>query len=196
MKKIILFLLVALSGVCLSACSGNKETDEGQKDFETSHEKTANGGILISDEEFSGYITKIDLTTENWKEYFDVVEDKNGIYGLHAKNHKNAVSQFAGRTATIEIKDLKTGAINFFHVSESLVMQTDESYTLSDFECVSIDGSILIATVPEELWQNANPEQLWELSEKGVPTVYVGNAETYTWYSQEFGIGNDLQVYF
>ena len=175
--------------VCLCACNIH--------DSNKSDEKTTEGSLIISDEDFSNYITQIELTTGNWKEYFDVYEGKDGVYGLYAKNHKNTVTQFLGRSATMEMKDLKTDEIYVLKVSEALVLETDESYTLSDFECVSIDGTILMATVPEKFWQNVDAEQLlWQMEGDRVSVIYVGNEDEYTWYSQEFGVGNNLQDYF
>lgn len=199
-KKILTLFLCVFMFVVLISCGRNKSNDknsiaDNKKVDISSYEKANNGGILISEEEFLTYITKEKLTPDNWKEYFEVCENKEGIYGLHAKNWKNAVSQYAGRNAFIEIKDLKSGQMRALEVTGRLVMETETSYTIEDFECLKIEGTVLIANVPGELWQQADSKELWKLSEDGIPVIYVGHANAYTWYTQEFGVGNDLQDY-
>jgi len=91
-KKRILLLLTTFICISHCACVGSESTSggdtgtktenssennpeaktEGNCDFQRA--KTEEGYVIISKEEFASYITKVKLTTQNWKQYMDIVE--------------------------------------------------------------------------------------------------------------------------
>ncbi|MBP1576213.1 MAG: hypothetical protein J6A68_01645 [Oscillospiraceae bacterium] len=188
MKKVFAVLLLAL--ICLSFASCTKTVTISGKKYET-----ADGKIFISDEEFATYISQTQLTCENWKDYFAV---KDNFLFIKIKT-PYTVAQLDSRNFSLKIKDIKTGEIFDVAIRDNGVCydftSPEKVVSIADYECVSIGGTLVTATVPPELWQKADPKSPWEPSEEGTPVIYVGNATDSTWYTLVFGNGNDLREY-
>ena len=196
MKKLFALLLVAVMCFSLVACGGGNDTpttdnnneqqtnesgsqqetengdsnesekadDNGNSEFK--RETTEEGYVVISRAEFASYITKVELTTENWQDYLDIVElteqERNGFgevvstYTSTEFTAKNAVGCYFDDVA-INFSVIETGDKIYCEGQFHRVIIPDnysyswEGYTINDFTCEKIVGDLIIfSNVPEE----------------------------------------------
>ena len=153
MKKIISLLLIVLMGISLCAC--------GKRIYLT------NGNIIVPKKELATYITKVELTTENWTDYIEVVEK--------TEEHKNAFGDVVSTTTQNEwvIKNAQMSYFDGFameltvnETGEKVIMKgaagrlTPESnidwfyfqnFTMDDLTCSRVIGVLYILNAPEDI---------------------------------------------
>lgn len=198
MKKKLLLALASLMCISLCACGGNESTS-GDKNTETPTTQTEtsentedgkpvegkdyaigeDGTIGISKKYCAENMTLVEITTENWKEYFQVVEETTKhvdsfgelqvitktvvkpylegkyVYGFY--NHNNPESKGA-----FEFTDSYGDTyphINLYH-GEELV------YTIDDFELTKVSATLMLLPIPDELWNT---------DENGIEYVLIGS---------------------
>lgn len=203
MKKKVVVLLAALMCISLCACGGtestsgdgnesttnettqseNTETEESNKPIEgEDYAIGEDGTIAISEKYCAENMTLVEITTENWKEYFQVVEETMGtvddfgdviyttktvvkpylegkyVYGFYNPNNPEADGAF-------EFKNLKTeqtvSKINLYDE----VNGTDIIYGIDDFELTKVSATLMLVNIPDELWNK---------SENGLEYVHIG----------------------
>ena len=167
MKKRILLLLAAVLCVSLCACGGSVETNSGDR----TDNKTEESGkeIVISKEELATYSEYIELTTENWSDYIEIVEEEI--------IEKDAFGEETGRSirVTIGLKDgcyiSKENAMRIIYKYDgvrdevwdgSMDIVFRDGYegretvmtksSIFDISCEKIKGTILKLTIPNEKW--------------------------------------------
>ena len=204
MKKRIVVFLASLMCISLCACGGTESTG-GNNNIESSNsEITQNenndteesnqpiegkdyaigedGTIAITEKYCAENMLLVEITTENWKEYFQVVEETMGtvddfgevtyttktvvkpyseeryVYGFYNPNNSDSKGAF-------EFKNLKTeqtvSKINLYDE----VNGTDIIYNLDDFELTKVSAMLMIVNIPDELWNK---------SENGLEYVHIG----------------------
>ena len=72
MKKIISALLALAFCISLCACGGSESNSGNNADNNT---EESGKEIVISKEELASYSEYIELTTENWSDYIEIVEE-------------------------------------------------------------------------------------------------------------------------
>ncbi len=194
MKKIFLLLLVALICISLAACtSDNAKSDTNENDKIETNEKnkferemTEDGHVVVSKKEFASYITKVALTTENWKDYLDIVErteeERNGfgevVYSTTSTEctAKNVMACYFD-DVSIDFKIIENGESVYCEgIFHSLKVPNDyqfswENYTIDDFTCEKIVGDLII-------FDNF-PDECLSTYEDGGKFICVGSADDY-----------------
>lgn len=197
MKKRILLLLAAVLCVCLCACGGSESTSgnniiENQNDtndFERG--TTKDGNVLISSEEIGTYITKVELTLENWTEYIDIVEQ--------TKEEKNAFGEVTD-TKTSNEWIVKNAQLVYFdglaieltvnETGETIIMESSgsgsditpehsvawfysQNFSMNDLTCNRVIGDLYILNAPKDVWS---------VNEDGEEVIYMYYMEGNTRY--------------
>ena len=182
MKKTIALLLAVIMCFSLFACSGNDEENrnndpqnnhgenvENNEKSEYKREITDEGYVVISTAEFASYITKIELTIENWQEYLEIVElteqERNGFgeiinsYTSTEFTAKNAIGCYFDDVA-INFADIQTGAKIYCEGQFHRIIIPDnysyswEGYTVNDF--------VLTTGICEDILNEVDIEKLIE----------------------------------
>ena len=202
MKKRIVVFLASLMCISLCACGGtestggnntntqaesnsgsNTETNtEENSDFQ--RETTEEGYVIMSKKEFASYITKVELTTENWKEYIDIVEKtterKNKFGDVISTNTytslsaKNAQAYYFNDFA-IELTIIETGETIYCECSLGKITATTpiewENHVIDDFACNRITGS---AYILKDI-----PSECISVDESGTEFICIGSSDDY-----------------
>lgn len=198
MKKRLIVILATLMCISLCACGGNESTsgEIGTENQTTQNETTENtedgkpiegedytigedGTIGISKKYCAENMTLVEITTENWKEYFQVVEETTKsidsfgelqvitktvakpylegkyVYGFY--NHNNPESRGA-----FEFTD--TYGYTYPHIN--LYSGDKLVYTIDDFELTKVSATLMLLNIPDELWN---------IDENGIEYVLIGN---------------------
>ena len=211
MKKFLAILSVAVMSFSLVACGGptndknkpqtnesgsqqetevnnttQKETENTDEKNEFKRETTEDGYIVISKKEFASYITKVELTTENWKEYIDITEiteeERNGFGEIEKSNtftgctFKNVAACYFDDVA-IDFKITETGESLYCEGRfAEIVVPNDynfawENYSIDDFTCEKIIGNLIIV--------KEFPNECLSSYEDGGKFLCVGSADDY-----------------
>ena len=220
MKKKLALLLATLMCISLCACGGSETSSGDNTDTKTEIENESNqvevnqninsevqretteeGYTIISKKEFASYITKVELTTENWKEYMDIVEktietkNKFGEVISTTTNTsltaKNALACYFDDFA-IELTIIESGETIY---SESLVGKIGvpilnnaktfkwEDYVIDDFVCERIIGDLYIL--------KDIPNECISVDENGTEFICIGSSDDYMKSEFEY-LGMDL----
>lgn len=171
---IILFIviIILLIGIIIKQKQDIKEIKEtvGIEDKQTDRAEKE-----ISKEEFRKYIKQVDITTENWKDYFeieketdgfgDVISTQNAII-LSLKN--NYYNEFDTTDISLEIEIPEEKAFDYNYTKQTVqllannnktsistqnFLKDNESITIDDIECTSATGTIYyLDNIPNEYW--------------------------------------------
>lgn len=214
MKKRLIVILATLMCISLCACGGestsgnntnvetetNSEnsTDTKDENSEFQRETTEEGYVIISKEEFASYITKVELTTENWKEYIDIVEKTNvqknkfgDVISTTTKtglSAKNAQAYYFNDFA-LELTIIESGETIY---CEDLVGKIGsntpplfkwEDYVIDDFTCNRIIGSVYVL--------KGIPSECISVDESGTEFICIGSSDDYMKSEFEY-LGMDL----
>ena len=215
MKKKLVLLLATLMCISLCACGGSETSSGNNTDTKTEVENESNqvevnqnintelqretteeGYTIISKKEFASYITKVELTTENWKEYIDVVETttqrKNKFGDVISTNTytslttPNALACFFDDFA-IELTIIETGETIYCEDSiGQIVAQSPiewEEYVIDDFVCERIIGDLYIL--------KDIPSECISVDESGTEFICIGSSDNYMKSEFEY-LGMDL----
>ena len=142
----------------------------------------------IPSADFPNYLEIVEITGENWKNYFEVVYDEEwSSYELFCNAPIYDLTNL-----TLELKVIKEDSplngqmvdpkenylVNSFYNQEGL------EYTIDDFECVTAQGELIVGNVPEELWGTYDDDTV----------VYVGsnNGEQWMTVGKETSLGKFL----
>ena len=190
MKKLILLLTALL--LCFSFCSCGKDSD---KDTEKGHRGvlTEEDGIVsIKESKFPSLIERVELTTENWKDYIKFYSFEEEIvkrdafgeivssetvtrYCLGAGNER--YHQF--QDTVVELKDKETGELTLFGQWAGNEWYVEEDFNLDNYECTRIKGFLYFVDLPEEALHSPLPGWDYELGfqvvSSGVTTPYSVN---------------------
>ena len=204
MKKKLVVLLAALMCISLCACGSTESTSRNSNNESTNNETTQSessateennkpvegedyaigedGTIAISKKYCAENMTLVEITTENWKEYFQLVEETMGtvddfgevtyttktvvkpysegkyVYGFYNPSNPESKGAF-------EFKNLKTeqtvSKINLYDE----VNGTDIIYGIDDFELTKVSATLMIINIPDELWNKPD---------NGLEYVHIG----------------------
>ncbi len=191
MKKLLVALLVGVMSFSFVACGG-KDSQQGTEQTDKNNnnkferETTEEGYVVISKKEFASYITKVELTTENWKEYLEIVElkeeERNG-FGEVVNSEtsiectaKNVIGCYFDDVA-IDFNVIETGEKVYcegqFHrvITPNDYNDSWEGYTVDDFACEKIVGTLLMF--------KGVPDECLASYEDGGKFICVGSAEDY-----------------
>lgn len=211
MKKKFVLILAALMCISLCACGGaestsgnnnsesnssqitqnesnNNETTkdteitEGNKPVEGKDYAVSEDGIIaISKKYCAENMLLVEITPDNWKDYFQVVEETIGtedgfgevtyttrtvakpylegkyVYGFYNQNNPDKAGAF-------EFKNLKTGE-TVAGINRYEEQGTDVVYTLDDFELVRASATLMLLNIPDELWNK---------QDNGIEFVHIG----------------------
>lgn len=175
MKKILVLFMAAVMCISMVACNKNDQQAaestadmteiETEAKVEFKRQKSPEGYVIISKEEFASYLTKIELTKENWKDYLDIVEitevERNGFGEItNSKTStqciaKNFLSWYFDDVA-IQFKVVETGESlyceDLFHkLYDPNSSIKWENYSIDGLACEQIVGSIIVLdNVPDE----------------------------------------------
>ena len=201
MKKKLVLLLASLMCISLCACGGSEissgnnintetktnsenSTDTKEDNSEFQRETTEEGYIIISKKEFASYITKVELTSENWKEYIDIVEKtterKNKFGDVISTNTytslttPNALACFFDDFA-IELTIIESGETIYCEdfvgdISAKSPIEW-EDYVIDDFVCERIIGDLYIL---KEI-----PSECISVDENGTEFICIGSSDNY-----------------
>ncbi len=176
MKKFIALFLVLAMLFSFAACGNDDKVDKPEKDDTENVEKEKDDSVLIEKggviyikyEKFGELLERIELTTENWKDYIKVsayeeetvnrdafgeivsTETRTG-YCIGAGNER--YHQF--QDAIIELKNKETGELTIYSLDGrynegALSRYLTESINLDDYECTRIKGRLYFVDLPEE----------------------------------------------
>jgi len=191
MKKLIALLLAAVLCLFLVACSGGGLSETGEPSADETKILTAFDGKSpkIPYDAFPDYLEVVEITTENWKDYFEVVYDEEWkSYGLVVG--KGFCYDMVDLTMELKIikEDSPINGQIIDPLTGALVTEYDNKegleYTTDDFACVAAQGELIIANIPEELWGTDNDKTV----------VYIGSNDGEQWWTQgrEAGLANYL----
>lgn len=207
MKKKFVLVLATLMCVSLCACGGSAETNSGDKtniqaennSVNNTDNKTEESGkeIVISKEELATHSEYIELTTENFDDYIEIVEEEI--------IEKDAFGEETGRSIRVTI-GLKDGC----YISEDNAMRITYKYdgvngevwdssmdivfrdgyegretvmiksTIFDISCEKIKGTILKLTIPNEKWNiDDDGEKYLKLDDNTMINQYTGTYESF-----------------
>lgn len=193
MKKRILLLLAAMLCACLCACGGS--TSVNGNNVLTERE----GVVCIKRDKFSEILEKVELTTENWKDYIKfysydeeiVHKDEFGEitsseivthYCLGAGNER--YHQF--QETVLELKNKETGELTIYNFDHENTYDVSEDFNLDNYECTRIKGRLYFVDIPIEALHSPLPELYYDwgydtgfyLVTQHETTPYEVNAET------------------
>lgn len=110
----------------------------------------------IPSADFPNYLEVVEMTAENWKDYFEVVYDEEWkSYDLLCKAPIYDMTNLTLELKVIkeespvngQTKDPKVGALITEYESKE-----GFEYTINDFECANVQGELIIVNIPDELW--------------------------------------------
>jgi len=154
-KRIFSLLLVAIMACFICACGGSDNTNsqEGSKK------------VVLSNEEFESYCEYIELTTENWNNYIEVVEEERilkDVFGEEVERETHI---------SIRLKEncyiSRDNAIRLTYTSVYGYVSTEDfifagsvgrAWGISgidmeqEYVCEKIKGKICKVSVPEDKW--------------------------------------------
>ena len=160
-----------------------EETTALKNEFE--REMTADGYVVISMEEFASYLTKIELTTENWKDYLDIIEvideERNGFGEITYSETsvectaKDVLGCYFDDVA-ISFKVNATGETLyceglFYRLYDPEYRFSWDDYTIDDLTCEEIIGDLIIL--------DNVPDECISTYEDGGMFICVGSADDY-----------------
>ena len=207
MKKRIILLMCLLLVVCnmFCACGNNNSksaTNDDNKNDNVQNESVTNSQTnatqkenndeskldIIEYEDYQNSFKTIELTTENWSEYFEVKDDEKSPKIVLRENcliRKTVVSKitFVGklvgyddsgkryetdfeRTCDVEQSEREYYLHFIEHVKNTdnmQLIQCDE-FVLQDIKCVETNGSVQLFTIPNDKWN---------VDENGMRYLYV-----------------------
>ena len=175
MKKLTALFLAVLLCFSFAACGGNAEPDttepsakedsEGFPEWEL-HE---DGYYIISEEELATYMTEIEVTTENWQDFFSVKE----IVKYNAFGEVEEKEEWYGAFLPCWLSD--DFAIEISDGNESVILDSrsklrihTSSMDISNLTCLRVQGKIIVADVPDELWRTVDNEDVFVFKDVGV----------------------------
>ena len=184
MKKIIALLIVAIMCLSFVACgtiTKDNNVDSGDNTNIITGEDNAEavltekeGIVCIREDKFSDILERVELTTENWKDYiryysYDekiVYKDDFGEiistetvahYCLGAGNER--YHQF--QDVVLELKNKETGELttyNFELFGHTNTYDVSMDFNLDDYECTRIKGRIYFVDIPMEALHSPLPD--------------------------------------
>ena len=216
-KQILILVLGIMMSLSLVACgekeadSGNTETNISTETSNNSTEKEAvqsevnqnneqgkpaegqdynvgeNGRIAITKEYCAKNMSLVAITTDNWKEYFQVVEEtlkevdsfgevkettrtvaKPCLEGKYVYGFYNPIFLEEGdaleQKGAFEFKNLKTGQ-TVSNLSLYDEVAGEVVYTLDDFELTRVSATLMLLSIPDEFWNT---------DEYGIEFVHIG----------------------
>lgn len=135
---------------------------------------------IISQEEFSQYITELPVTTENWKDYFECKDI--------TKESKNAFGEVTsiGKTTQLKLKDNIYGCLilklkinkdlvafdreeaiitvnrQYINLNDSISLKNksndknnfDGTISMNELTCIQVKGSLYKIDLPDNIWQD------------------------------------------
>lgn len=173
-KIIIISLIVIvllLMGVIIKQSQDIKKIKEAVaiEDNQTTEKNTVK---VISQEEFSQYITEIPITTENWKNYFEYeyrkVENKDAfgeITSISYEPHLKLKDNMYGYVV-LQV-EINSNLYNNYEYKQNLIISSNDTIlpmadfrlksgatiTMNDITCTKAKGSLYTLNLPEDIWQ-------------------------------------------
>ena len=173
-KIIIISLIVIvllLMGVIIKQSQDIKKIKEAVaiEDNQTTEKNTVK---VISQEEFSQYITEIPITTENWKNYFEYeyrkVENKDAfgeITSISYEPHLKLKDNMYGYVV-LQV-EINSNLYNNYEYKQNLIISSNDTIlpmadfrlksnvtiTINDIICTKAKGSLYTLNLPEDIWQ-------------------------------------------
>ncbi len=176
MKKFIALLLSVAMFLSLVACGNdtatdaqkNEDAEEAEEEEEESITIEKDGVVYIRQSKFGELLERVELTTENWKDYIKVYS------GVEETIHKDAFGEVVSTESTtfyyigadneryhqfqdavIELKNKETGELTVYDLAGngSMLSQScyvTEDFNLDDYECTRIKGRLYFVDLPEE----------------------------------------------
>lgn len=165
MKKNILLLLAVVLCISLCACGGSTETNSGNN----TDNKTEESGkeIVISKEELATCSEYIELTTENWNDYIEIVEKEIIEKDAFGEETGRSIRTFLTLKDNCYISEDNAIRLTYARDYDSFVREHTEDFVFAstvgekmgisiDMEqeiiCEKVKGTILKLTVPAEKW--------------------------------------------
>ncbi len=145
--------------------------DAASEEIQIAEPVTQNGFPIMSKEEFMSYVTAVELTTENWRDYLEIgirKEELKDAFGdvvsvneWYAWQLKEGLSAQASKDLAFRIEDTKSnckatmeawfvrdfGTREIWHDSPS-----KRVYVADDFKCTKAKGIIYLINIPNDLW--------------------------------------------
>ena len=191
MKKIILNLITLAMCLCLCACNqnnGSGSTDNNQNVNLKSVLFTKDGVVSIKYNKFGKLIERIELTTDNWKDYVKVYsyEEKRVSYDAFGEVVSTEVSTlytlgpgneryYQFYDAVIELKDKNTGELVTYYLTPEADEITQE-FNLDNYDCTRIKGILYFVNLPKEALHSPLP--MWNYA-TGFQLASDGMTEPY-----------------
>lgn len=183
--KFIVLVTIVIIAVIIFVCIRNTRTTNN-------YEKK-----IISQEQFSQYITEIPITIENWQDYIFLenveTENKDAFGDIQStaitthfklKNdnmYSNVVLKISVNNKEMIINNIDNHYTSYYYTPTYSIQDknTDEKiydYTITekDFKCIDTKGSVYIIDIPNELWQTDIGD--------GKLYINVGDKDKYTTY--------------
>ncbi len=158
-----------------------EQEDTGLNQTEISQPKTPNGYPIMSVEEFMSYTIRVELTTENWKDFLDIdyviLEDKDAFGEVINSvrfpqwETKCGVCVQATNSVAFKIKDKKgkfgevtfsTHGTNWFSNDHGAAWYDAKKSDVSieDYDFVKAKGELCIINIPDDKWisYDGNPD--------------------------------------
>ena len=146
-----------------------------------------NDRIAITKEYCAKNMSLVEITTDNWKEYFQVVEEtlkevdsfgevkettrtvaKPYLEGKYVYGFYNPIFLEEGdaleQKGAFEFKNLKTGQ-TVSNLSLYDEVTGEIAYTLEDFELTRVSATLMLLSIPDEFWNT---------DEYGIEFVHIG----------------------
>ena len=165
MKKTIAFLLTLIMALSLCACGekmSNTDSGDTKKDPISMRSETQdeNKFVIITKEEFATYLREVEITEKNWREYFQIYEEKYTNASGEVESSKKKIGMpilcWWSDDFAVELNVGKAGYNNVtFGTKGSLTWygKADEEFNLDDFTFVSAKGKMIVADIPDDLWR-------------------------------------------
>lgn len=199
MKNKLILTLAAVLCVSLCACGASSENQSGNKVNKSSVLVEKDNMVCIKREKFSELLERIELTTENWKDYVhfyscdEEVVHKDAFgeiistetithYCIGAGNQR--YHQF--QDAIIELKNKETGELTIYNLGYDNTCEVPEDFNLDNYDCTRAKGRLYFVDIPLEALHSPLPALGYDwgydtgfyLVTKGMTTPYRVNAAT------------------
>lgn len=190
MKKLLALLLAAVMCLSLVACGGGKEVVSG-----------FDGTPALNTKFIDEHITRVELTTDNWKDYikeysYDVEVVEKDAFGEITNTEKVTVYRLGYGTekyhclsATIELKHKPTGEVVVLgqslasNIVEDISVIQYEPIDLDEYECTRIKGYIYFIDYSEEVMDKVlKINDRWSATQPNATITTAGGSFNGTWY--------------
>lgn len=220
MKKKVCIISSVLLVMCVlfSSCVNSNYNSRGNGTERGNKGNDKVEDVIIEKKDFSQYFETIELTTDNWKDYFEIVKEEKTstqkddfgeiiattvttTYVLSVKNR----GQFIGDSmdVKIELNNVKDGSTNVYGCGDTLfsnIMEPiKEIYTIDDYVCTRIKGKLIfVMDIPQHYIQTNNKGndfiEVYQVEGKDKQIV-AGDALKTRYYKGSFDEGIDLNTY-